>query len=573
MKKLAIFVAAFVLTLGLAQCKKEQPATPQNTDANLVHLTVKVGDGSRADIADPSASGQYTFKTGDKLYVGYDNTCVGYLVYDNGAFTGGLELTEATEAQKLHFYYLGGRTATQDGETQQYTVDISDQTSDYPVISCGTSTKDYSASRNSYTTVLLNQCALVEFTTNEIPVGTVVSIGGMKNKVTVDFGNNTLAPSDETGSIMLHAASTTSRWAILLPQDGVTTTATAEDYYESCDFNVPAVAINNYLADNNGACFALYNTILDMPLTFEAKKANATVTLKKQGSAPTVSLEKSTDGVTWTTYTVGAAITLNNVGDKVMFRASTSNNAFGVLASRIIYYNYFQITDECFIYGNIMSLLDKTNYATSASFGSNNFVFCNLFDGCNKLYNHDVKSLLLPATTLTEYCYASMFNGCTSLTKAPELPATTMKRYCYSHMFDGCSSLTEAPDLPAQTLDKGSYQYMFSGCTSLEEAPELSATTLDQLCCRSMFEGCTSLITGPTLRATTLASGCYYDMFNGCTNLHSITCLTTTTISNRDYTADWVNGVSNSGTFTKASGIDWPSGNDGIPEGWTVISQ
>ena len=53
MKKLAIFMAAFVLTLGLAQCKKEQPVTPQNTEGNLVHLTVNVGKGSRADVDPP----------------------------------------------------------------------------------------------------------------------------------------------------------------------------------------------------------------------------------------------------------------------------------------------------------------------------------------------------------------------------------------------------------------------------------------------------------------------------------------------------------------------------------------
>lgn len=34
-----------------------------------------------------------------------------------------------------------------------------------------------------------------------------------------------------------------------------------------------------------------------------------------------------------------------------------------------------------------------------------------------------------------------MFNGCTSLTTAPELPATTLAQGCYSNMFKGCSSL------------------------------------------------------------------------------------------------------------------------------------
>jgi hypothetical protein len=34
-----------------------------------------------------------------------------------------------------------------------------------------------------------------------------------------------------------------------------------------------------------------------------------------------------------------------------------------------------------------------------------------------------------------------MFEGCTSLTTAPELPATTLASYCYDSMFYGCSKL------------------------------------------------------------------------------------------------------------------------------------
>ena len=35
----------------------------------------------------------------------------------------------------------------------------------------------------------------------------------------------------------------------------------------------------------------------------------------------------------------------------------------------------------------------------------------------------------------------SMFSNCTRLTTAPELPATTLTGYCYNSMFYGCSSL------------------------------------------------------------------------------------------------------------------------------------
>ena len=49
----------------------------------------------------------------------------------------------------------------------------------------------------------------------------------------------------------------------------------------------------------------------------------------------------------------------------------------------------------------------------------------------------------LPATTLANYCYNSMFYGCSSLVQAPELPATTLADFCYSGMFRDCTSLTE----------------------------------------------------------------------------------------------------------------------------------
>ena len=49
--------------------------------------------------------------------------------------------------------------------------------------------------------------------------------------------------------------------------------------------------------------------------------------------------------------------------------------------------------------------------------------------------------LALPATTLTEGCYYSMFYGCSSLTSAPALPATTLPLWCYAFMFQGCTSL------------------------------------------------------------------------------------------------------------------------------------
>ena len=51
------------------------------------------------------------------------------------------------------------------------------------------------------------------------------------------------------------------------------------------------------------------------------------------------------------------------------------------------------------------------------------------------LFNEDTHiinagSLILPATSLANYCYSYMFRGCTSLTTAPTLPATSLADYC-----------------------------------------------------------------------------------------------------------------------------------------------
>ena len=47
-----------------------------------------------------------------------------------------------------------------------------------------------------------------------------------------------------------------------------------------------------------------------------------------------------------------------------------------------------------------------------------------------------------------------MFYNCKSLTQAPKLPATTLANRCYYSMFGGCVSLTQAsfPNLEKETV-------------------------------------------------------------------------------------------------------------------------
>ena len=310
MKKSAIFAAAFVLTLGLAQCKKEQP-NAQITEGETVHITVNVNNnGSRADIQDPS-TGHYDFKDDDKLYVGYNNAYVGTLDYSTSAnkFSGVITISQSG-SQRLHFYYLGGGTATQVVGTQQYTVDISDQSENYPVISYGTSNVDYTGT-GTYSTTLLNQCALVEFTTNEIPTTTAVSISGMKNKVTVDFNGNTLTPSSEgTGSIKLHAENATSRWAILLAnEEEVESTASAEGY-DATGITIPAINNNYHWTQANGKNISFTmteaaSTVIDLA------NVNSDITVG-DGAILTGTLDGETQSY-MITIAAGATVTLDDV--------------------------------------------------------------------------------------------------------------------------------------------------------------------------------------------------------------------------------------------------------------------
>ncbi len=250
--------------------------------------------------------------------------------------------------------------------------------------------------------------------------------------------------------------------------------------------------------------------------------------------------------------------------------ANQTISFYRTLSSDLTNYDYYAINcdKECYVYGNVMSLIDPNNFATATSVPE--FAFAGLFSNNDNIKNHKSLDLVLPATELNYACYYSMFLNCDNLTKAPALPATTLAISCYQQMFYGCTSLTTAPALPAETLVYGCYMSMFNVCTSLTTAPDLPATTLAEACYYGMFAGCTSLETAPVLPAPTLAMSCYYSMFEGCSSLNSITCLATD-ISAPNCTDWWVDGVATPGTFTKASTADWGvPGSSKIPSGWTV---
>ncbi|MBS7363806.1 MAG: T9SS type A sorting domain-containing protein [Paludibacteraceae bacterium] len=290
-------------------------------------------------------------------------------------------------------------------------------------------------------------------------------------------------------------------------------------------------------------------------LTFAAEEDGSTFGIVNKNNNPDV--QYSLDGgETWTALVEGDAITLAHKGDKALLRGNNPE----VFSKGYNKYSSFTMTGKIAVSGSVMSLIDGTGETLVVPA---DYCFYSLFSGCTSLtqapelsattladfcYYEMFKGCTsltqapeLPATTLAGCCYNGMFRGCTSLTQAPELPATTLAVFCYREMFSGCTSLTQAPELPATTLADGCYQYMFSGCTSLTQAPELPATTLpatsdaESGCYSGMFSDCTSLTQAPALPATTLADECYSEMFEGCISLTQAPELPATTLAERCY--------------------------------------
>ena len=203
----------------------------------------------------------------------------------------------------------------------------------------------------------------------------------------------------------------------------------------------------------------------------------------------------------------------------------------------------FEANKKCYISGNIMSLLADENNLTESAFhgafskGSGTAI--------TYIDIHPDNPLILPVTTLAPKCYMQMFRNCTSLTRAPKFRVEgTAYRCCYN-MLRQCSNLTDATDV------------------------ELPAMTLSEDCYREMIRQCSKLKTMPILPAKTLVKGCYQQLFSG-SGVTTVICLATD-ISATSCLENWMNSAQSKGTFYKAPGMTYPSGDSGIPDGWTQV--
>ena len=202
----------------------------------------------------------------------------------------------------------------------------------------------------------------------------------------------------------------------------------------------------------------------EVPLTIEVLAAGD-ITIKNPLGL-VISYQKNGGEKVTSTKGVTSDITISDlaVGEKVQFFGNNAAYAEeekdgeveeGVVGLRYVNTN-INCSESCKIkvYGNIMSLISPDNYSTLTAFGDGtSYNFAALF--MNNTGLTDASGLILPATTLTEYCYASMFRLCSNLTTAPTLPAETLAKCCYAEMFRQCKILNSvtclATDISAES--------------------------------------------------------------------------------------------------------------------------
>ena len=292
----------------------------------------------------------------------------------------------------------------------------------------------------------------------------------------------------------------------------------------------------------------------DLDLTVDVTVLPFCMKMARQGQITVknprgLTMEYSHDNTSWTSFNSDLTLDLDR-GEIVYFRGD--NPSYGSHAGYDSSYypnrdlcTHFFSTAKCYLYGNMMSLIksDPAEFSILTEL-TEPYTFSYMFDDDGfgnpispVLCSHPSIDLVLPATTVTDFCYYHMFNltgidrmvlpathmkphcyegmfeYCAKMKAAPELPAMELAEACYRYMFEECTGLTATPALPATTLAPSCYEGMFYDCLYLEDVTELPATVMQPYCYDSMFSRCARLKTAPVLHSTELASYCYAGMF------------------------------------------------------------
>ena len=562
MRRTKIYLVTAAALLALAGCDHAlEPAGGAITiDASVGPMTKVTYDGAGTAFAAGDRLALYAW-TGGAASVPAERVVNGVVNTFDGSTWTPASLMRWADASTPH-YFLGvspaPAAAITDLTAVPYTLDPADYTASDLLLARNFGT-DGAGVKPSATPVPLEfehamakLAVNLKFRTEWATVPTRVSVTvTAKSGATVNYLTKSVTATGTAAPLVLPAADAAasgynlSFGSLMVPQDGVRRIAVLVDGMEYAYEYGSDIPLNSGKATTLGLILgrdklelgdisvvdwetetlAEAEAELDMlhiPLTIEAAQAGAEVRFDIYTDVATNPvLFRTWDGTGWSdwaTYTDNDPVTLASIGDRVQFRAETMNASY----SDVLYdhASHIDFTKDCYVYGNIMSLINGAAFGTATELTVSH-AFDKLFKDNTHLLAHPLKPLLLPATTLTDFCYHSMFDGCTSLTTAPALPALSLTIDCYEAMFRYCTSLTVAPVLPA----------------------------------------------------TQLTDHCYAEMFFYCSQLSSVTCLAVD-ISAAGCTSLWLVEVAHTGTFTAPACMDgiWPTDSgSGIPIGWTFV--
>ena len=225
---------AVALLLGTTQCKKKITSLTSNNGGGTL-ITLNIEDNSKHHIVTTGepfpngALGTIEWEKGDIIWVISAGAPVGMLEYDGSSFVGVIGPGNAIDSDELptigeplHFCFTGNLFP----DDTTWTIDISDQKDNMPVLSCGVSNETYPSEGNVYTAFMENKCALVKFTldsgtTDDIRISDMI----VKAQLVVTGSGVDILPTNTRGSMVLNMPDSekpAERWAVILPQAKVT---------------------------------------------------------------------------------------------------------------------------------------------------------------------------------------------------------------------------------------------------------------------------------------------------------------------------------------------------------------
>lgn len=262
------------------------------------------------------------------------------------------------------------------------------------------------------------------------------------SRLDIKYGSTTLSLTDIPNST--YTANGNGVLYVALPAfDSQLLTLTATVGGATYKYEKPAVSFENGKYYPVGVRMGKYESYSPAAnyLTLQALNDGTTITFDNKAAG---AVQYRVNNGEWEILAAAGAsgtTTSLSAGDKVYLQGTnaTYENAGGTDSN-------ISCDKPCYIYGNFMSLVYGDSFASAEAKLTGSYTFSNLFDNNDNIRNHPYKDMVLPATSLTDFCYYGMFRKCDGLGRSPIMAKVSVNpdrfaEKCYAEMFHSCSGL------------------------------------------------------------------------------------------------------------------------------------